>query len=391
MKNIVFALAICLLMASCEKYESGQINNGTISKRMLSGSETTLKNNLDQAAKILAEVIQDEAVMEEITMLYNEDRTFYNLKFDDLLNEAKSAGSSFKNLREKFLNACNSSESKANWQDLANYLAKNGCYIYCPYPSSFYPRGTNSFTVAAHPVDNDEEGPGYRFEGKKVKGVTVNETYADTYPVILIMPPDEKGVENIAKAVIDPSVAKGDPVNEVKVGKIRCANYCGGIFEGELELRVSRGYPEYNISTGAVSGKFSTVFPVNYPRSYAKAAIKEYTVHSYAGWYTVNLPWDTNWKPEKASQIILVYEYDSVKESTVSSSVGYKEDDLSSTVSVSVKVTYNGDFLGISEWDRDWFYATNTNSGTTDEVKDGWVVRKTCDYLKLTTPARTIY
>ena len=32
--------------------------------------------------------------------------------------------------------------------------------------------------------------------------------------------------------------SKGDPVYEVKVGKVRCADFCGGIFEGNLELRV---------------------------------------------------------------------------------------------------------------------------------------------------------
>jgi len=71
-------------------------------------------------------------------------------------------------------------------------------------------------------------------------------------------------------------------------------------------------------------------------------------------------------------------------------SVGYKADALSATVTTTMKASYSGDFLGICEWDRDWFYRTNTNPVYGDEVKDGWTVRKTCDEFKLTTPSRTI-
>ena len=42
------------------------------------------------------------------------------------------------------------------------------------------------------------------------------------------------------------SEAKGDPIYEVRIGKIRCADFCGGIFEGTFELRLSRGYPTLN-------------------------------------------------------------------------------------------------------------------------------------------------
>ncbi len=61
---------------------------------------------------------------------------------------------------------------------------------------------------------------------------------------------------------------------------------------------------------------------------------------------------------------MLAYEYDTVKESTVNATVGYKKDVLSPTVSTTIKASYSGDFLGLAEWDRDWFYRTNTNPGT---------------------------
>jgi len=391
MKNLVYAIAICLITASCEKYESGQIMQDQVGKRVLTGSETILKNNLDQAAKMIADIIQDDAVVKELTILSDENRTFYSLSFKELLDETKGPGGSFRNLRERFLQSCESSETKGNWSDLANYLAGNDCYIYCPYPSSFYPKGTVSYTVAAHPIDNDIENKGYRFEGKKKLEVTVNEAYADKYQVILIMPKDEDNDDVKGLTLNEPVGSKGDPVYEVKVGKIRCADFCGGIFEGTLELRITRGFPEYNISTGQIKASFSTVIPIDYPRDYAKAAINNWTVHSNGGWYASNNIWDSNWKASKTTQCILAFEYDKENEISVSATVGYKPDNLNTSLTATAKTTYSGNFLGIVEWDRDWFFATNSTPGPNDEVKDGWVVRMTCPVFKLTTPLRIIY
>jgi len=219
MKKLILIIAICLFAAGCEKYDSGPANQNTIGK-MLTGSETILKNNLDKAAIILADVIQDEAVMNELTLLSQETREFYSLSFSDLLDESKGVSGSFKNLRDGFLSGCSASESKGGWGELADYLAKNDCYIYCPYPASFYPKGTSSFTVAAHPIDNDEENTGYRFEGKKMKEVKVNEKYADKFMVLLIMPKDEdNGLKGIPVEEFPGS--KGDTVYDVKIGKVR--------------------------------------------------------------------------------------------------------------------------------------------------------------------------
>jgi hypothetical protein len=390
MKKLIYSIAICLLVAGCEKYDSGPANQSLVSKRVLTGSETILKQNLDQAARIMADVIQDEAVMSELTLLSEDSREFYSLPFRDLLDESKGVSSSFKNLREGFLSGCSAGESKGGWGELASYLAKNDCYIYCPYPSSFYPKGTNSFTVAAHPIDNDVENVGYRFEGRKMLEVKVNEEYTDKYMVLLIMPKDEDNDDQKGLNISDISGSKGDPVYEVKVGKVRCADYCGGLFEGTLELRVGRGFPEYNMETGELKGKFSTVIPIDYPRSYAKAAINDWTVHSEGGWYTVNVIWDSNWQTTDILQGVITYEYDQVTEIGVSATVGYKLDTLSASLTATAKTTFRGEILGLNEWHRNWFYGTNTNPGPDDDVKDGWVVRTTNPVFKFTLPSRTI-
>jgi len=388
MKKLVNVIAVSLLLAACEKDQSLPSDQVAVAKRALSASEEILKANLDQTASIVADIIQDETVLSELTLISREGREFFSLPFRDLFDESKGLGAQFSTFRKRLLEEFGSVTSKGPDQAiLAEYLANNDCYLYCPYPSCFYPRGTRAYTVAAHPIDNDEENIGYRYEGKKKIEVLVNERYTDRYQVFLIMPKDEDKEDSKG---LSSSPSKGDPVYEVRVGKIRCADYCGGLFEGTLELRVTRGYPTFDASTEATKGNFTNVIPIDYPRDYAKAAKNNWTIYCDGGWFTQNIIWDSNWKIEKVQQCILVYEYDKQKEVSVGATVGYKPDELSSTVTATAKTTYSGDFLGISEWDRQWFYATNTNPGPYDERKDGWTVRRTCAVLKLTTPARTI-
>jgi len=276
--------------------------------------------------------------------------------------------------------------------DLYNYLIENNCYIYCPYPEDFYPNGISGYTVAPHPIDNEYEGVGYSVDiNGKMTEVIVNEKYTDDNSVLLIMPNDKDDIDTLELGGFKSTPnTKTDPINEVTIGLIRCANYCGGLFEGTLELRIARGFPVFNSETEVATGSFSSVIVIDYPKDYAKAAINNWTVHSNGGWYPVNIPWDSNWKVEKDKQGVLIYEYDQSTTVSATVGVGYKKDSVSTTVSATASTTYRGDFLGINEWDRSWFYSTNTSPGPIDEVKDGWVVRKTATVLKLTTPTRTL-
>jgi uncharacterized HAD superfamily protein len=80
---------LCLLTTACEKNDPGLPVQDPVTKRLLTDSETILKTNLDEAAMILADIMQDEAVMNELTILSEENRTFYNLSFRDLMDESK--------------------------------------------------------------------------------------------------------------------------------------------------------------------------------------------------------------------------------------------------------------------------------------------------------------
>jgi hypothetical protein len=392
MRNFYYVLLICAFTFSCDKNENPDVSTNEIVKKELSKSEIILKDKLNQAAKIMSNLVQDKEIVMELQTISKENRLSYDLSFKDLLAAPKGVNDPFKKLRNSFMKISLSKGMTDGGNDLNTYLIENNCYIYCPYPDDFYPEGIASYTVAPHPVDNEYEGVGYLVDAfGKMAEIIVNEKYTDNNPVLLIMPNNKDNSDSLDLGGVKSTPnTKADPINEVTLGLIRCADYCGGLFEGTLELRVARGFPVFNTETEVATGSFSSVIAIDYPKDYAKAAINNWTAHSNGGWYPVNIPWDSNWKVEKDKQGVLVYEYDQSTTVSATVGVGYKKDPNSATVSATASTTYRGDFLGINEWDRSWFYSTNTNPGPYDEVKDGWVVRKTATVLKLTTPTRTL-
>jgi hypothetical protein len=391
--KILSLILPCLILLSCHKEEYNKPPEILV-KKELNKEEKLLKENLNKTALILSGLLKDKEVIGELKALSKKGRDTYNLSFKNLFSPTeKGTINSFKNLRDKFLESISTKGLNEGTNDLATFLVNNNCYIYSPYPDDYYPEGNLNYTIAAHPIDNEYEGIGYVIdESGKLKETIVNEKYTDENPVFLVMPNDKEGESEDLKEGIKNPKSKGDEINEVVVGLIRCASYCGGLFEGTLEIRIARGYPTYNSETEVVTGTFAAVIAIDYPKEYAKAAINNWTVHSNGGWYPVNIIWDSNWKEAKAQQGVIAYEYDQTSSVSVTLGVGYKKDSIpySPTISATATTTYRGDFLGLNEWDRTWFYRTNTNPGQYDVVKDGWVARQTSTVFKFTTPARTL-
>ena len=393
MRKFYYILIFCFIASSCDKDELPKPSSDEFIKKDLTNSEVILKDNLKKAAILIADLVKDKDILYELRTISMKNRDRYNISFEALLTDPSKGGNkSFGTLRDKFLQI----SSKGNVEDvndLATYLVNNKCYLYCPYPENFYSDGISNFTVAPHPIDNEYEGVGYYVDNSgRMTETIVNEKYTDDHPVLLIMPNESDDSEELGFDSDKTNlIAKGDTIHEVTAGLIRCASYCGGLFEGTLELRIARGYPSFNSETEVVTGTFAAVIPINYPKDYAKAAINNWTAHSNGGWYPVNIIWDSNWKTSEVQQGIVAYEYDQTSVVTIGLNVGYKKDPYSATVTETATTTYRGDFLGLNEWDRTWFYLTNTNPGPYDVVKDGWVARQTSTMLKITTPARTLY
>lgn len=155
-------------------------------------------------------------------------------------------------------------------------------------------------------------------------------------------------------------------------------------------MRIARVEPYFNTSTNSVEVNIPVELYINYPRKYAKAAVKGWNKYKNGGWKKVNATWDTNWSEEKDRQGILAYDYDwdaSVKKVTIG--VTYKGIGLN--VSLERDIKYEGDFLGKNDqWWRSWFYVTQETPTPYDEVKYGCTVRS-LGSLKFTTPTYTIY
>jgi hypothetical protein len=405
MRNVLLFLIIGLFLFSCQKEDISR-NEKRIEKRNLTNDEVILKNNLDNAAKILAEIVSDRTVQRELRNFSTDKNDQFRIPFNELLKAVSSQmakgdiakpSSKLIAFREKFTQRLSIQGAE---QTLVQYLDDNNCSIYIPYPIEWYSEDTQ-LTVSAHPIDNDIEGVGYISDGtNNLNIVSVDEDYADRYPVMLVMPPDPEdpgsggGGGGGSSTPSDPPFGVGgsgpNKLEIVYINYVWCRDYCGGLFEGPVNLRIKRIEPVFDPSTQTVTVADPVEISISYPRSYVKAARKGWTQHSNGGWLKVNATWDTNWAESKDRQGILAYDYDwdaSVRKMSVG--VSYKG--VGVNVSLERDIEYKGDFLGKNDqWWRSWFYATQSNPTPYDQIYNGFLVRTLGD-LRFTTPTYTLY
>ncbi len=393
MKKLFAILLYSLVAFSCQKEES-QVQIEHNPEQGLTEQQKILKNNLTQTAKLFAQFINEKDVLEELIQISIEERIKDRISFKELA-EGHTKGSAFKfaKLTERFRQTC--SNAKINGDDLMSYLAENSCYLYIPYPLNWYPAG-NPITVAGHPIDNTDTGIGYSISNsEEIQTFIVNEPYANNNSVLLIMPyDDELPIDNEGGSTnLDPIFGTfGSGPNSIHmayIGYVRLADYCGGPFEGPINLRIKRIEPSWNSITNSPGASEPVELRIRYPRSYAKAAVNNWQCCN-GGWFKVNATWDTNWTPEKDRQGILAYDHDwddAIRKTSIS--LTYKG--VGFTVSFERDVQYEGDFLGKNnQWWRNWFYLTNQNPTPFDEFKYGFTVRS-FGSLKFTTPHYTLY
>ncbi|HPX06426.1 MAG TPA: hypothetical protein PLC17_10855 [Tenuifilaceae bacterium] len=399
MKKILCLLFGVLFFMSCTKEE--QLNDELSDSFGLSQEDIVLKSKLNDAAIIVSNIITDPLVYKELLELTSNKDGDNQVSFKQIFTEDASKGAGlFLSFKKSFLSETNKKGSIADLENLTSYLIDNDCYLYCPYPEEFYPEGIKTLTVAAHPIDNEFEGVGYVLNGSKSERVLVNEDYADRHPVLLIMPKDELIIEDDPGAGgtgYEPPVPTNPNVkiHEVKVGKFWCAYDCSGLFEGDYDIHILRGEAgSYNVIENTLDkGNFPVDIPFKYPRKYAKAARRGWNKYCNGGWYNVNTVWESDWSVDKVQQAIFIYEYDQKGKISVSAvvkrlvkvaldSVGDLSKEL--TLSGSVESEFKGTSLGLSEWNRDWFYITNRNKNLGDPMKDGVVIRQTNPQVKFT-------
>ena len=96
-----------------------------------------MKANLDNAAQLLAGIINDADVHKEVSQLSYLNNEYNKLSFKNLLQEdvktSKGSVLKFSNLKNKLLNKCSASKGSNESNDLLEYLIANNCYLYVPY------------------------------------------------------------------------------------------------------------------------------------------------------------------------------------------------------------------------------------------------------------------
>ena len=361
----------------------------------LTPAQLEMKAKLNDAAMILAHIVNVPEIHKELSQLSYLNHEFNKLPFKNLIDSEtqKTNGKVFKfsHFRKEFINRLNTSKSSDGYDDLLKYLVENNCYLYVPYSLDWYPEERRSFTVAAHPIDNNYEGIGYRSicNGKSIDNeqVVVDEAYTEDYPVLIIMPypPDELNLDEVddGNLGIDGNSTSPGTLNyEVKVYEVWCQNYCGGIFEGDIEMNIVRGYP-----TDASNGTWSSRFQFEYPKDLVKAA-KE---GKEKAWKIINTVWDSNWKVEKDQEVIAMFDYDwDAGEIKVTGTVKWKSVTGSVTFELPGKKYRASPLLVETEMDRGHFFSSQASPGPTDEVRNGMIVRQFGD-VKVTTHIETRY
>ena len=397
---LIFGTAVLSVFSGCEKeILTTKTPNSSVS---LTAEEVILKDNLAAASKLVAQIVIKPDVHRELSQLATVDYDLNRVSFSELVNGdlivQKNLNLSFSSTRDAIFEVFASAKSSDSDQDLLQYLEENGCFLECVYPLEWYSADNQQFTVLAHPIDSEEgEAPGYRFIDNALDEVMVDEDYADIYPILLVLPKSsmfsyaeydeieyDEGelLDNESKAM------SSTKVYEVKLGKYWCSSYFGtATWISSFKMHILRGQGSWDPVKQEVIGSWPTNIVVNYPRKYAKAAKNGWNSYKNGGWYDVNAVWDSNWSEEKTQQAIAVYRYKKRRDNKFSATVGVKVKALNATVTTSTEKSYSGDPRGCNDWDREWFYKSNTNGS---EKKDGWTVRKTSSDHKMTFPTRTL-
>lgn len=189
---VVFLFASVLFSCTDEKENLIETNNTDIEYIELTAEEVVLKNQLAEAAKIVAEITADKEVLNEIVSTIKvqprvmEDRAkFADLMNPEMLNKSATMGIN----KGKFASAFQEKLSQSRFKSantLIESLCSQGIELYIPYPIEDYPEGTDVI-VTSTPMDNEVENIGF-FVGQLSKTIIVNQQLTETYPVIIITP-----------------------------------------------------------------------------------------------------------------------------------------------------------------------------------------------------------
>ncbi len=313
---------VSTLLISCN--ENNDINSSKDSEigyRELSASEIILKDQLAIAAKIVVEISEDTAVLNEIVASIKsqpstmEDRVKFDYLMKQNVNEKSSAFGVEKN---KFATAFKNKLPISNLKSasvLIEDLTAQGIEVYIPYPIEDYPKNVD-IVVTSNPLDNLYENDGYII-GKPEKIVKANDELAKTNPIIIITTPlyrDEflsqisSNISEMNKIMDNNNDLKLKSINSeptdwfnesihygIFIPKIYCTDdHVYGLFSAPGYMYVTRGTVTFDLGTKIVLSNMDVgTFGFSLPRKYENYAKQGWD----KGWFSCNLFLWEDWQP----------------------------------------------------------------------------------------------
>lgn len=348
------------------------------------------RNNIRQATLVLAETMKNsdakKVVMAGIQSGYYPDEA---ILFRDLFNANSSPvfrnntylgntpASSFAYVFRNILTSkqYHLGNSFPNGEGLETFLIQNKAQVYFPYSDNYNLQSQLNCAVSFDPIiENAETNGGWKFSEGRYVDVTVNETYVQSNPTLIVNfyegNPDLPSIGTIGpggEPDLDVSIAGGDDgCNEqplrmsVYIEDLLFESQWDNLFAGGPDFYFCRGELVYNGDGTQISGAPNSVL------------VKLKRKHK-GTWQNVNLLWDSRWEFvndvfEENNQQFALYEDDESSNTSTSFSgtVGGtvklpKLGEVSYSVNPSVthNTTADDDIIMNTQFDRCWFISSN--------------------------------
>ncbi|NLX71779.1 MAG: hypothetical protein GXY94_00540 [Bacteroidales bacterium] len=390
MKNfcLLILFGMFILGGGCSEDTSG-FSIEEVDVAELSADESVLKFQLAKTASVLSGLTAITEVEDELKSLgisFDVADSLFSLK--DILTQEpvlKSSGDSFSNLRNSFFTRINLKSSNTIDTLLASILDYD-YVMWMPYPLDWYPEDRQFLTIVSHPINNEEEGVGYRWINGVIEEVLVDEDYNDEYPVVIVAPKYLVNENLTSKTYNDLKSSTANDILQVRIGEFRSKSKFGtGYFKKNVTFELHRGQGELNSDGKTVTTSWPTKIGFNVSKKHIKSANKGWSQYKNGGWVSVNILWDYNWKKEKTEQgLVLVCTSGSDKKETVTLNVSTNEKgELSASIKAETKIEVKGKVVGYMTIDRDGFLKMNNKHY---EMKGSWAVHSVHGDVKFTMP-----
>jgi hypothetical protein len=340
--NKILLLLFTIVLIGCNQPASIQNESEGLSDQQLE-----LRSKLEQTAKILTELVKEEAIVEELRIATSysldqgrdEDVTFSELFYDNAQYKTSFKGKgmetmgSFRVRFREFLQTRKKSLEYDIDEDLENYLIQNHLKIYFPYSENWVDEEQINPTISFHPIDNDDENVGYiNPEGKSKSDmlnetVWVNDEYGYNNPTFLVVPCEESPI--ILKSDINSARYCGgggggtpgggdddgddddgeEDYDKIVLGEVQIRAYFDGLFRGGPDIRID--LTDSFFITSYDTKPQSQVIRV-LERSFSRRDVK------FKRWKDIYIDADDDWAEYELAKDLYIWEGDSDGRTTIS-------------------------------------------------------------------------